>query len=863
MRYTVVILFHTAEGSAENRQQFEEAMKHGHVKAELGKMLIYGAAGSGKTSFKELFVGNPPPSSRESTSLAVRPTTMYRVHVEGKEWATLTTLKERREFLAKASIKCNPSDKAQPIETSTNTNRESTTTTSGRRWGRALILVLLFFLLLLFGFYACMYTGCYLWHYLCWLLLTCCSLWFICQKYKVQPQVDVDVEITEQLDLKNPNTDKDKLTFSTATDNRLIQAMDQLSSRVDKQPLASFRMLQIIDSGGQPQFHEILPIFLHQLSFYVFVFRLCDDLTSRPEVEFYANDKSIGVKYTSALTIEQLLQHCARTIQSQGSSKEVQPQIMIIGTHVDQEDNSNENRSIKNDRILKLLLHTVKNQITYSNMTSKKVIFPFNTKIPGQEEHHMIEQIRKALLSEASLPVADIPLKWYALEILFEEMAIALQQGVLSKQQCFRAAVEKLHFNANASDSEFEAALEYLSKLSVLFYYPRVLPNVIFANPQAILDKVTELVVTSFQMSENSETQVLTEEWCRFHEFALVTTDLLSKEEFNKHYVSGLFEAKDLVDLFIKLLIFARFSKTELFVPALLRNLDRKEINEYRTFSGPALVLQFPYGGPRQGLFCSLLCWLASPEYNSPAPWSILTDEIGVPVCLYRNCVNFEFPNSPATITLIDTYTHFEVHVHVPKHCSHDFCPKLYPTIKRQVFKGLHKAMENLHYNSCTPIPAFLCPCGSEEAHVATINAELSYWICSVCKEKCEKLSQDQLLWLKEQQVSHDFNDTKELKEEHLPDLLTALQNHASKWRDIGTYLGFQQGELDNIAANQLLQPNSPHSFLTAMLTKWLQWAPGDIRESTSFATLEMLKSALTKSGLGATGQQLSLKKLQ
>ena len=36
------------------------------------------------------------------------------------------------------------------------------------------------------------------------------------------------------------------------------------------------RILQIIDSGDQPQFHEILPIFLRQLYFYVFVFRLCN-----------------------------------------------------------------------------------------------------------------------------------------------------------------------------------------------------------------------------------------------------------------------------------------------------------------------------------------------------------------------------------------------------------------------------------------------------------------------------------------------------------------------------------------------------------------------------------------------------------
>ena len=41
-------------GTAENRRQFEEAMKHGYIKAWLCKLLMYGAAGSGKTCTKEI-----------------------------------------------------------------------------------------------------------------------------------------------------------------------------------------------------------------------------------------------------------------------------------------------------------------------------------------------------------------------------------------------------------------------------------------------------------------------------------------------------------------------------------------------------------------------------------------------------------------------------------------------------------------------------------------------------------------------------------------------------------------------------------------------------------------------------------------
>ena len=82
--------------------------------------------------------------------------------------------------------------------------------------------------------------------------------------------------------------------------------------------------------------------------------------------------------------------------------------------------------------------------------------------------------------------------------------------------------------------------------------------------------------------------------------------------------------------------------------------------------------------------------------------------------------------------------------------------------------------------------------------------------------------------------------------------LLEQLQIHSAKWREIGSYLGFRPSELDEIQARLLLLNGAPTSWLSAVLADWLQWAPGDSRGSTSFATLEDLKAALNQAGLGA-----------
>ena len=70
--------------------------------------------------------------------------------------------------------------------------------------------------------------------------------------------------------------------------------------------------------------------------------------------------------------------------------------------------------------------------------------------------------------------------------------------------------------------------------------------------------------------------------------------------------------------------------------------------------------------------------------------------------------------------------------------------------------------------------------------------------------------------------------------------------------------LGFRSGELDNIQNNPSLFSQAPTSWLSATLSQWLQWAPGDGRGSNSFATMEGLKAALNQAGLGATAHDLN-----
>ena len=79
-------------------------MKHGYIRSWQCKLLLYGAAGSGKSSVKEMILGNAPPVYRTSTPLAMRPMTVYRINLDGNEWTKITTLEEHKLFLARALL---------------------------------------------------------------------------------------------------------------------------------------------------------------------------------------------------------------------------------------------------------------------------------------------------------------------------------------------------------------------------------------------------------------------------------------------------------------------------------------------------------------------------------------------------------------------------------------------------------------------------------------------------------------------------------------------------------------------------------------------------------------------------------------
>ena len=79
-------------------------------------------------------------------------------------------------------------------------------------------------------------------------------------------------------------------------------------------------------------------------------------------------------------------------------------------------------------------------------------------------------------------PPYKIPIGWFLLE---QNIIKATKGGVISRVECLGVAAV-LNIDAKA----LGAALEYFDDLTIFLYYPSVLPDIVFSNPQVILDRV-------------------------------------------------------------------------------------------------------------------------------------------------------------------------------------------------------------------------------------------------------------------------------------------------------------------------------------------------------------------------------------
>ena len=670
------------------RHLYDEAMTKGYVETSVTKCLMLGAAGVGKTHLKHLLLKKDPPEQRVSTGLADNP-----VRAISSTLAGVGGQEEDDWFVLEG-------DQA---------------------------------LMSLIG--QTIHDGVFM-------VTSLDAVVSILPKMtinNVPPSDGASVGHPDPIPA-DVNTTKDTTTQQSIEDE-LIHHINHSSGKewlrsdlvlpvpspyVEKKRLFGVKWVQFIDSGGQLQYHDILPLFIRNPGVTVFTLDLSEELSRHPSTEYYGADgKPVGKPYRSSLSHIQILQHCLGAVHSHDAC----PLVVTVGTHRDSADKCSESISEKNQQ-LKALLDPTRYRVLYKGERLKEVIFPVNCKAPQDEDRHVAKVLREKIVSMSPQSM-KMPIAWFGLEV---DLVRSSEDGVLSLVQC-KVCAARLHMEGDA----FSAALHHLVQHNVFLYYPVVLPQTVFCNPQAVLTKVTELVQYHHKLRDNPDEDVATEgDLVMFRDRGLVSVKLLRK--FPKHYKEGLFTPPDLLKLLVSVRAIAMIRDGKYLMPALLPHLGCDQVSQY-LHQSTSLIIRPTQGCIPGGLFCCLVAHLLSQA--NPSPWKVCM-EGEKPLCLYRNCISF-LTSGTVVVTLVDMFSYIEVNV---SESSSEVCRE---EIRDSVYSGIKSACGVLKYHGVQFEDAFMCAgasCTSYAPHVAVVVR--SKWKCTIIERQNGDLSEGQLMWLGE-----------------------------------------------------------------------------------------------------------------
>ena len=498
--------------------------------------------------------------------------------------------------------------------------------------------------------------------------------------------------------------------------------------------------IHFIDSGGQPEFHDLLPVFVPNTSVVLFVFKLSEGLDEKPMVEYYDKDgKRIRDPHQSYLTHREILEHCLKVFHAQGETCQT---ILLIGTHKDCP-----NQKLITDDLQECL----------KPFHKKVVLFPKNQPIAllnclskTNEDMNMVKDIREQLLqvikdieSEETQDVEseETPMAWFGLELALKKASQSKKskhKGILSLEQCKLEADKFEYFRANSG--QFDAAMQHFVKYNIFLHYSEVLPDVVFCDPQVLLTMVTQIVQYHYKL-KHSQCAVKGEPQIMFRDNAYISTEILKYISSQYSDKKGIFSSANFLKLLLHLKIITAIPEDVYLMPALLQNADDPaaivgEIEGKERL--PPLCISFDGGCAPCGVFCSLVATLLQSE-----KWELcLNNE--KPRCLFRNCVTFRYEKS-TIITLVDFFSHFSIYMYRP---INDQKQPVFPSnIRNNVHDYIRTIAKNFKYPNLKFQDAIKCPRHPQEHHVALWHKD--EYECTRDGACTGPIPEDHTIWMK------------------------------------------------------------------------------------------------------------------
>ena len=339
---------------------FDEAMKAGFVTVRINTVLLFGMAGAGKTSTMHLILGLPPREARNSTSatdstkrISVRDVSEKKIQLIESSWK-LETVEDMKRLTSKFLSRKYPNPppelktKLKQLDAGSPTSATTLPLSTADHQNDSL------------------------------------SNTAACVKSLA----------AEMLDLSSTDNQFDSYLDTASGIIKIASEIHALSAKHltnTEKELLCYNYVYLIDSGGQPQFHNLLPLFVQGISTALYILDLNYGPNDFPLIDYFKKGELLGKRYLSNLTNAENFCFLMQSIKSLSN----QCRLSCIGTHAEEADV--ETIRENNLQLLKLLPEHFKESknCIYKN-GEKEFIFPINT-LTEENREKLTEDLRNII----------------------------------------------------------------------------------------------------------------------------------------------------------------------------------------------------------------------------------------------------------------------------------------------------------------------------------------------------------------------------------------------------------------------------------------------------------------------------------
>ena len=527
-------------------------------------------------------------------------------------------------------------------------------------------------------------------------------------------------------------------------DEKLQSVVDSMTSENQNQHfITSSTLIACYDSGGQPEFFDVMPAFITATTGNIMIFDMSKNLNSKLSPEFFKEGQRLGssdvkTHYTGTQLLKTALANIqSYTIQysshSTAKSSSQKSKLLVVGTHLDSCGDTEDEKYNRICAIEKIIWDDVLEDCSAISLIKRRkgantIIHPIanncnqdsNEAVKVREE--TAQEIRTAIesMSENKHVSKEVPISW----LLFQYEIKLISDHCISRSDC-NGIAEKSYIDANDVDD----VLSFFHELGILLYYKgnEKLEHVVFSDPQWLFTQLNKLIEIKYRTPVEARKSIKN---------GIFKKEFLTEIYGKEFDTENVLQCEDMLNLFVHLNIMARLSDVteQYFMPALLDPAPDNILIDARfgkqAFS--TLLIKFKDGFFPRGVFCCLIALCI----NKIRSWKLQYNET------YKDLIVFQIENNDEYLILSDKINYISLQIY----CKEDLAQNKHQLICCTLYENLKILCDRIHLSGEFKF-GFLC---EKDKKFANIQEQHPCYpenlLCSDCQHS-PRMTYDQLVW--------------------------------------------------------------------------------------------------------------------